>query len=100
MNEKLTIKVNIAGRTCSLTIEKNEEECIRKASQLINSKISQYREKYANADPMDFLILTALQFTVKLLEVEKSEKEKQDNIESLFEEVEKANKRLDVFVRE
>lgn len=54
MNDKLTITLNIAGRPCVLTIEREEEEEIRKAAQLINSKIAKYREKYATADPVDF----------------------------------------------
>ena len=71
MNDKLTITLNIAGRPCVLTIEREEEEEIRKAAQLINSKIAKYREKYATADPVDFLAVTALQFTVKMLEAER-----------------------------
>ena len=59
MNDKLTITLNIAGRPCVLTIEREEEEEIRKAAQLINSKIAKYREKYATADPVDFLAVTA-----------------------------------------
>ena len=66
MNDKLTITLNIAGRPCVLTIEREEEEEIRKAAQLINSKIAKYREKYATADPVDFLAVTALQFTCLL----------------------------------
>ena len=34
MNDKLTITLNIAGRPCVLTIEREEEEAIRKAAQL------------------------------------------------------------------
>ena len=37
MNDKLTITLNIAGRPCVLTIEREEEEEIRIAAQLINS---------------------------------------------------------------
>ena len=95
MNDKLTINVNIAGRTCTLTIEREEEERIRKAAQLINGKISQYREKYANADPMDFLAVTALQFTVKMLEAEQ-----RNDVEPVLNEIEKVTKRLGEFVKE
>lgn len=95
MDDKLTIKVNIAGRICTLTIAREEEENMRKATRLINSKISQYREKYANADPIDFLAVTALQFTVKMLEAEE-----RNEIEPVIEEVRKVNKRLEAFVKE
>ncbi|WP_065218543.1 MULTISPECIES: cell division protein ZapA [Butyricimonas] len=95
MNDKLTITLNIAGRSCVLTIEREEEEAIRKAAQLINSKIAKYREKYANADPIDFLAVTALQFTVKMLEAEK-----QNNIESVLDRVREISGRLDGIVKE
>ena len=95
MNDKLTITLNIAGRSCVLTIEREEEEAIRKAAQLINSKIAKYREKYANADPIDFLAVTALQFTVKMLEAEK-----QNNIESVLDRVKEISGRLDGIVKE
>ena len=95
MNDKLTLTLNIAGRPCVLTIEREEEEAIRKAAQLINSKIAKYREKYANADPVDFLAVTALQFTVKMLEAEK-----QNNIEPVLDRVREISSRLDGFVKE
>ncbi len=95
MNDKLTITLNIAGRPCVLTIEREEEEAIRKAAQLINSKIAKYREKYANADPVDFLAVTALQFTVKMLEAEK-----QNDIEPVLDRVREMSSRLDGIVKE
>ena len=95
MNDKLTITLNIAGRPCVLTIEREEEEGIRKAAQLINSKIAKYREKYANADPVDFLAVTALQFTVKMLEAEK-----QNDIEPVLDRVREMSSRLDGIVKE
>lgn len=95
MSDKFTINVNIAGRPCALTIEREEEEIVREAVRMINGKISQYRVKYANADPMDFLAVTALQFTIKMLEAER-----QNNIEPLLNRLDNTNKRLDEFVKE
>ena len=89
------ITLNIAGRPCVLTIEREEEEEIRKAAQLINSKIAKYREKYATADPVDFLAVTALQFTVKMLEAER-----RNDVEPVLDEVKKINSRLDEVVKE
>lgn len=54
MNDKLTITLNIAGRPCVLTIEREEEEEIRKAAQLINSKIAKYRESTQLLIPLIF----------------------------------------------
>ena len=92
MNDKLTITLNIAGRPCVLTIEREEEEEIRKAAQLINSKIAKYREKYATADPVDFLAVTALQFTL--------EAERRNDVEPILDEVKKISSRLDEVVKE
>ena len=78
-----------------LTIEREEEEEIRKAAQLINSKIAKYREKYATADPVDFLAVTALQFTVKMLEAER-----RNDVEPILDEVKKISSRLDEVVKE
>ena len=83
MNDKLTITLNIAGRPCVLTIEREEEEEIRKAAQLINSKIAKYREK------------NALQFTVKMLEAER-----RNDVEPILDEVKKISSRLDEVVKE
>ena len=79
MNDKLTIALNIAGRPCVLTIEREEEEEIRKAAQLINSKIAKYREKYATADP---------------------EAERRNDVEPILDEVKKISSRLDEVVKE
>ena len=95
MTDKLTITLNRSGWSCVLTIEREEEEEIRKAAQLINSKIAKYREKYATADPVDFLAVTALQFTVKMLEAER-----RNDVEPILDEVKKISSRLDEVVKE
>ena len=44
MERKLSINVNVAGRNYSLTIAMEEEENIRKAANIINNKVLQYRK--------------------------------------------------------
>ena len=44
---QLSIKVNIAGRTYPLTIERSEEEMIRKVADNINASIKNLKENYA-----------------------------------------------------
>ena len=95
MNDKLTITLNISGRPCALSVEREEEEMFRNAAKRINSKIAKYREKYATADPVDFLAVTALQFTVELLEIEK-----RNDIEPILDEVKRISSRLDEVVKE
>ena len=95
MNDKLTITLNIAGRPCVLTIEREEEEEIRKAAQLINSKIAKYREKYSTADRVEFQAVTALKFKVKMLKAER-----RNEVEQVLDEVKKISSRLDEVVKE
>ncbi len=62
---QLSIKVTIAGRTYPLTIDRSEEEVIRKAADNINRDIKTLQESYAVKDVQDLLAMTALQLGVK-----------------------------------
>lgn len=93
MDDKLSIKVNIAERYYPLRIEREDEEKIRKAAKLINEKVLQYKQKYVDKDVQDFLAMAALQFVLKYLEVEgnaqtsvleESLKELNDELESFL----------------
>ncbi len=75
MDNKLSIRINVADRYYPLRIERSEEERIRKAAKMINEKILQYKQHYSDKDHQDFLGMAALQFVIKLLELE----EKQDD---------------------
>jgi cell division protein ZapA len=93
MEEKLSIRVNIADRYYPLKIEREDEEKIRKAAKAINDKVFQYKTKYTDKDVQDFLAMAALQFVIRLIETEdKSE----DN--NLFDRINKLNEILNKFV--
>ena len=70
MEDKLSIRVNVAERYYPLKIEREDEEKIRKAARMINEKVAQYKQKYTDKDTQDFLAMVALQFVIKLLEME------------------------------
>jgi len=69
MDDKLSIRVNVADRYYPLKIGRDEEEKIRKAARLINEKVLQYKQKYVDKDIQDFLAMAALQYVIQLLEV-------------------------------
>jgi len=48
-----------------LTIERSEEEMIRKAADNINASIKNLKENYAVKDMQDLLAMTALQLSTK-----------------------------------
>ena len=70
MDDKLSIKVNVADRYYPLKVERENEEKIRKAARMINEKVLQYKQKYTDKDVQDFLAMAALQYVIKLTEEE------------------------------
>jgi len=70
--EEFSISVNIADRTYRLTIDKQEEEVVRKAVKLINDKIKEFASGYAFKDKQDLLAMIALQYTSSALNYEQS----------------------------
>ena len=70
MDDKLSIRVNVADRYYPLKVEREEEERIRKAARMINEKVQQYKLRYADKDVQDFLAMAALQYVIKLTEEE------------------------------
>jgi len=70
MDDKLSIRVNVADRYYPLKVERENEEKIRKAARMINEKVLQYKQRYADKDVQDFLAMAALQYVIKLTEDE------------------------------
>lgn len=95
MEEKLAIKVQIAERFYPLKIERREEERIRKAAKLINDRLLQYKQRYTDKDPQDFLAMAALQFVIQLLDCESKQ-----NFLSLEEDLKALSEELDVLLKE
>ena len=71
MEEKLSIKVNVADRYYPLKIDRKDEEKIRTAARMINEKVLQYKQRYADKDTQDFLAMAALQYVIKYIEDER-----------------------------
>ncbi len=70
MDEKLSIRINIADRFYPLKIDRKDEEKIRKAARSINEKVLQYKQRYTDKDTQDFLAMAALQFVIKVIDGE------------------------------
>ena len=90
---QLSIKVNIAGRTYPLTIDRSEEERIRKAADNINSNIKKFQEAYAVKDMQDLLAMTALQFGTQNLT-----ENKQIESDKILEELQSFEKEIDEYL--
>ena len=75
MDDKLSIRVNVADRYYPLKVESENEERIRKAARLINEKVLQYKQRYVDKDIQDFLAMAALQYVIRLIEIEDKEED-------------------------
>ncbi|NLI24156.1 MAG: cell division protein ZapA [Bacteroidales bacterium] len=93
MEDKLSIRVNVADRYYPLKIDRDDEERIRKAARLINEKVFQYKQKYADKDNQDFLAMAALQFVLRLMDLENRVQDL-----SVWQELEKLDKELDDYL--
>ncbi|MEJ6588341.1 MAG: cell division protein ZapA [Crocinitomicaceae bacterium] len=100
---KISLKVNIAGRTYPLTVEENEQESVSTAVDSINNAIDSLKKNYAVNDPQDLIAMTALQLIMKKEAHQKSSvssKEESSNnlgqidkaLEELCQQIDDANK--------
>ncbi len=73
--EELSIKVNIADRLFPLTINKEEEEMVRKAAKLIQDKLKHLQQQFAVKDKQDMLSMISLELATQLLRLQEENKE-------------------------
>ena len=91
MEDKLSIRINIAERYYPLKVNRNEEERIRKAAKLINDKLLLYKQTYSGKEAQDFMAMVSLHFATKMIEMEEKMDElpiveKISNLNSTIEE--------------
>jgi cell division protein ZapA len=65
MEEKIALKIIVAGRTYPLTVNSSEQQKVLKAADDINRAIKLLQESYAVKDMQDLLAMTALQLATK-----------------------------------
>ncbi len=93
MNDRLSIRVNVADRYYPLKIERKDEEKIRRAARMINEKVLQYKQRYTDKDVQDFLAMAALQFVIKVID-----SEKKDDISPVFDGVKEIISELNEYI--
>ncbi len=85
MDDKLSIRVNVADRYYPLKVERENEERVRKAARMINEKVLLYKQRYSDKDVQDFLAMAALQYVIRLTEEE--EKLENDDLPDTLKEL-------------
>ena len=88
---ELSIKVVIGGRTYPLTINRSEEEKIRKAVSEIEKNVKDLKNNYAVVDMQDLLAMTALEYATDSV-IKNSSLE----IDNLSKEIFKLRDELDI----
>ncbi len=94
MDDKLTIRINLADRYYPLKIPVKDEEKIRKAAKMINEKILMYKQKYSDKDVQDFLAMAALQYVVKVIDFEEM-----SDISPILVEVQDLNREMEEYLQ-
>lgn len=64
---EFSITVNIADRSYPMTIDRKDEEVVRKAAKSINQLIKLYSDNYAFKDKQDLLAMVAIHYTTSAL---------------------------------
>lgn len=69
--QNFNIKLNIAGKSYALSIERQKEEIFRRAEKEVNRLTAAVESQYM-AEREDYLAVAALQLAVKVVELEAS----------------------------
>jgi len=69
MDNILNIRLQLCDRTYPLTVNRNEEETVRKAAKQINELYLKYQSTYPGRDSHDYLAMAALHFSRENLKV-------------------------------
>lgn len=65
--DKLSIKLQVVERLYPLTIDRKEEEVIRRAAKIVNDSVEKYKKNFAFRDNQDLLAMSCLQLAAELL---------------------------------
>ena len=84
---EFTISVTIAERPYRLTIQREEEEVIRKATNEINRKIKEYSNNFAFNDMQDLIAMVILEFSTKVIKFEEDLKGNDNTINNKLVEL-------------
>ena len=95
MKERLTITLNIAGKLYKISINRDEEENLRAAGEIVNNRLINYQKKYKQKNNEDFLTYIAIQNAKDFLDI----KEKL-NLSSINDDLKIINTELEEYINE
>ncbi|MDE6349073.1 MAG: cell division protein ZapA [Bacteroides sp.] len=69
MNDKIKINLQMAGSTYPLTINREDEEMVRKAAKQVDIRLNAYKEHYLNVPLERVIAMVAYQFSLEKLQL-------------------------------
>lgn len=88
---ELQIKVNIVNRTYPLKINREDEDVVRKAAQLIADKLKEYETSFAVTDKQDLLAMCVMHFVTELVHRDKNQPQ---DVKPVIEQIDLIDSRL------
>lgn len=85
---EVSIKVEIAGSVFPLKINAEDEQNIKEAVNLINTKIAEFERNYAIKDKKDVLGMVMLQLVSQLYKQARTAEKELSSLKTLFADVE------------
>ncbi len=89
METNQNIKVTIAGRPYRLSVNREEEEFVRKAAEYVNQTILDYSKAFEYKDHQDLFAMIALQTSANAIRLEEEKtfrvKEMEDKLSEIDE---------------
>lgn len=81
---KLSIKINIAGRVYPMKVDADSEERIRRSVRIIDERLGYYQQNYATKDKQDLLAMCLLEFVAKNESVKDNKVEVGEGLEDML----------------
>lgn len=85
---EINIKVEVAGSVYPLKVDENDEQSIKEAVELINSKIVEFEKNYAIKDKKDVMGMVMLQLVSQYYKQASTAERELSNLKKLFADVE------------
>ena len=69
-SEEIKISITVAERNYRLTIDKADEEKVRKAADMINERVKDFKRVYTDKDYLSLVSMACIQFATSVVKYE------------------------------
>ena len=69
-SEEIKISITVAERNYRLTIDKTDEEKVRRAADMINERVKEFKRVYTDKDYLSLVSMACIQFATSVVKYE------------------------------